>query len=72
MDGTKGDLTETETEINEALSEWEEGRFCFFDQHVAVIFLRKRRQQHGWTCSQPHKISVRSTAEQFDVVSSCR
>ena len=30
MDGTKGDLTETETEINEALSEWEEGRIIVF------------------------------------------
>ena len=26
VDGTKGDVTETETESNEALSEWEEGR----------------------------------------------
>ena len=26
VDGTKGDLTETEPESNEALSEWEEGR----------------------------------------------
>ena len=30
MDGTKGDLTETETESNEALSEWEEGRIIDF------------------------------------------
>ena len=28
--GTKGDLTETETESNEALSEWEEGRIIGF------------------------------------------
>ena len=30
VDGTKGDLTETETESNEALSEWEEGRISDF------------------------------------------
>ena len=30
VDGTKGDLTETETESNEALSEWEEGRIIDF------------------------------------------
>ena len=30
VDGTKGDVTETETESNEALSEWEEGRIFDF------------------------------------------
>ena len=30
VDGTKGDVTETETESNEALSEWEEGRIVDF------------------------------------------
>ena len=29
-----------------------------FDQHGAVVGLRLRRQQHGWTCSQPLEISV--------------
>ena len=29
-DGTEGDLTETETESNEALSEWEECRIIDF------------------------------------------
>ena len=29
-DGTKGDVTETETESNEAFSEWEEGRIVGF------------------------------------------
>ena len=29
-----------------------------FDQHGAVVCLRKRRQQHGWRCSQHHEISV--------------
>ena len=33
----------------------------------AVAGLRKRRQQHGWTCSQPREISVCSFVEQFDV-----
>ena len=28
--GTKGDVTETETESNQALSEWEEGRIIDF------------------------------------------
>ena len=30
VDGTKGDPTETETESNESLSEWEEGRINDF------------------------------------------
>ena len=30
VDGTKGDVTETETESNETLSEWEEGRIFDF------------------------------------------
>ena len=30
VDGTKGDVTETETESNETLSEWEEGRIIDF------------------------------------------
>ena len=30
VDGTKGALTEAETESNEALSEWEEGRINDF------------------------------------------
>ena len=30
VDGTKGDVIETETESNEALSEWEEGRIIDF------------------------------------------
>ena len=30
VDGTKGDVSETETESNEALSEWEEGRIVDF------------------------------------------
>ena len=30
VDGTKGDVTETETESNEPLSEWEEGRIIDF------------------------------------------
>ena len=35
--GTKGDLTEMETESNEALSEWEEGRIIEFDENGAVV-----------------------------------
>ena len=44
VDGTKGDLSETETESNEALSEWEEGRINDFGPERASLCLRKRKQ----------------------------
>ena len=35
--------------------EEEEGQVFFFSQNGAVAGLRKRRQQHVWTCSQPKR-----------------
>ena len=41
VDGTKGDVTETES--NAALSEWEEGRIMISDQNGAVVCLERLR-----------------------------
>ena len=41
VDGTLRSVTKTETERNEALSEWEEGLIS--DQNGAVVCLRKRK-----------------------------
>ena len=43
VDGTKGDLTETETESNEALSEWEEGRIIDFRPERGCGLLAKSK-----------------------------
>ena len=65
VDGTKGDLTETETESNEALSEWEEGRNVDFLARTGLNSTVRRAHSL-------HETSVCSLIEQFDVVSSYR
>ena len=56
VDGTKGDVTETETESNEALSEWEEGRILTSDENGAVVCMRKRKSDD--VCTSVRSVEV--------------
>ena len=56
VDGTKGDVSETETESNEALSEWEEGRMvdfwlqrgCGLPRAAARSYMLQEEQGREW------------------------